>query len=214
MSNFARQLKPQAAPGFSRRAEELRAELRRLPGGALAERTGTTYDHTSGGFDFFFNGQAIRAVYPEMIFSQAAGKELPDFQQLELLYYFAAADGVPLTGRYVSFADLPGGRTYDQAFQGYTGNEIVRAFGENIVAFQTACLKSNGQPAAFGDAAYTFQILPNIPLQLVYWLGDEDFPSSCKILFDAAATHFYPIEGCAILGNGLAHRIIKNIPVK
>ena len=214
MSSFAKQFKPQTAPGFLRRAGELRAQIQLVPAELLAERTGTTYEPAYGTFHFLFNGQVVSAIFPEMKFIQVSGKELPEFQQLELLYYFATADGFPLAGRYVSFADLPGGRIYDQAFQGYTGNEVVRAFGENIDAFKIACVNAGGQPVAFGNATYVFRLLPNIPIQLVYWLGDEDFPSSSKILFDAACLHYYPIEGCAIIGSSLTHRIIKNKPVK
>ncbi len=214
MKEFTRHLKPQSAPGFSRRADELRSEMKHFSAEVLAERTGTFYDSTKGCFIFLFNGQSIRAVFPEMKFFFESGQELAEFQQLELLYYFVAAEGFPHADRYVSFADLPGGRIYDQAFQGYTGNEVVKVFGENIEAFKTACLKASGQPVVFGDAAFVFQVLPKISIQIVYWLGDEDFPSSCKILFDAAITHFYPIEGCAIIGNGLVHRVIKNKPVK
>jgi hypothetical protein len=44
---------------------------------------------------------------------------------------------------------------------------------------------------------------------VTYWLGDEDFPSSCKILFDSSATHYMPIDGCAIAGSMLAKKLRK-----
>ncbi|MDL1911699.1 DUF3786 domain-containing protein, partial [Chloroflexi bacterium CFX6] len=53
-----------------------------------------------------------------------------------------------------------------------------------------------------------FQPLPRVPLMTTYWLGDEDFPSSCKILFDESATHYLPIDACAILGSMLTRKII------
>ena len=109
---------------------------------------------------------------------------MPNFQQALLLYYFSAADGSPQTGNYVSFADLPAGRMYAQAFQGYSGDELVKAFGENLEPFKKACKKTGGHLLEVGSAAFAFQALPRVPLQVVYWLGDEDFPSSCKILFD------------------------------
>jgi hypothetical protein len=43
---------------------------------------------------------------------------------------------------------------------------------------------------------------------LTYWLGDEDFPSSCKVLFDESASHYLPIDACAILGGMLTRKII------
>jgi len=54
-----------------------------------------------------------------------------------------------------------------------------------------------------------FQALPRVPLMLTYWLGDEDFPSSCKVLFDESASHYFPIDACAILGSMLTGRVIR-----
>jgi hypothetical protein len=44
---------------------------------------------------------------------------------------------------------------------------------------------------------------------VAYWLGDEDFPSTCQILFDAAAGHYLPSDAYAILGSTLTRRLIK-----
>ena len=51
------------------------------------------------------------------------------------------------------------------------------------------------------------QAFPNLPMLVTYWLGDEDFPSSCKILFDSSATHYLPIDGCAIAGRLLTQKL-------
>ena len=202
----------QSPPGFSRREAELRSELRLIAAELLAARTGCVYTALgtgSGEFHLQLYGAAVTGTYPDFRFYTALGDELLEFQQLLLLYYFASADGTALTGKFVSFADLPGGRTYALAFQGYSGNEVVKAFGEDIAAFKDACEIENGQAGSVADAAYSFQALPRVSAQLVYWLGDEDFPSSCKILFDAAATHYVPIDACAIIGSNLARRVIK-----
>lgn len=207
----------QSLPGFSGRADELRSELRHIPADLLAARTGCFYIELgtgSGEFHLEFFDTSVTGTYPDLKYYSTLGDELSEFQQMLILYYFATADGTALTGKFVSFADLPGGRIYAQAFQGYSGNEVVKIFGENLDAFKEACLQANGQPVALADAAYVFQVLPQVSAQFVYWLGDEEFPSSCKILFDAAATHNLPIDACAIIGSTLTRRIIKNYHTK
>jgi hypothetical protein len=206
----------QSSPAYSHRIGELRSELRLMPADILAGKTGCFYTSLgtgSGEFHLQLFGEAITGAYPDLKFYSALGDELPEFQQLLLLYYFATADGIILTGKYVSFADLPGGRMYAQAFQGYTGDEIVKVFGQNTAALKIACARASGQVVPIGDLAYSFQVLPQISSQLIYWLGDDDFPSSCKILFDAVATHYVPIDACAIIGSNLVHRVIKNFQV-
>jgi hypothetical protein len=193
-------------PGLVARAEELRTAIRLVPADLLAARTGSTY--AEGEFHLFLFGAPVTGSCPALTFSSAAGNLLPDFQQALLLYYFATSNGSPLTGKFVSLADLPDGRMYAQAFQGYTGNEVVKAFGADLESFKAACQKAGGIPLQIGDAAYGFQALPQVPVQVVYWLGDEDFPSSCKILFDSSATHYLPIDGCAIIGSTLVRRLL------
>jgi hypothetical protein len=128
-----------------------------------------------------------------------------------LAYYFHTSDGAQLTGEWVSFADLPDGRMYNQAFQGYTGNEVVKVFGLDVEAFKSACEKSGGVATPLGDAAYIFYALPRLPMAVNYWCGDEDFPSTCKILFDRATSHYLPTDVCAILGSMLKSKILKNV---
>jgi hypothetical protein len=210
---------PQTPPGLVSRAGELRASLEQFSPETLAARTGTSYleiGPARGEFHFNLFDKAIIGAFPQLTFFDAAGDKLPDFLQALLLYYFATADGAPLTGEWVSFADLPDGRMYNQAFQGYSGNEIVRQFAklphpDDLNVFKTACLDLGGESLDIGSASFTFSALPRLPLLVTFWLGDDDFPSSCKILFDSSATHYLPIDGCAILGSQLTGKIVKHI---
>jgi hypothetical protein len=54
------------------------------------------------------------------------------------------------------------------------------------------------------------QALPRIPMMVNYWQGDEDFPSTCKLLFDETASYYLPTEACAVLGGMLARKLIKS----
>ncbi len=218
-SRFSFKKPEQTPPGLELRAEELRASLQGIPAATLTARTGTAYVEIGcerGEFHFNLFDKPLRGAFPNLTFFTPAGDKLPDFLQALLLYYFVTADGAPLTGQWVSFADLPGGRMYNQAFQGYSGGEVVRQFAKlphqaAVHTFQTACLALGGQPLDIGTASFIFPALPRIPLLLTFWLGDEDFPSSCKVLFDSSATHYLPLDGCAILGSQLTGKIIKRM---
>jgi hypothetical protein len=151
--------------------------------------------------------QSCRLTWPELIPADGDGR-IPAFHLTLLLYYLSTADGTPLSDTWVSFADLPDGRVYQSAFQGYSGDELVRAFGPDLEAFGRACRSAGGRPSAAGDASFVFAALPRLPLMAVYWRGEEEFPSSCKILFDGSAGHYLPVDGCALLGSGLGRRLL------
>ncbi len=205
-----------APPGFSRRAGELRTDILTVSFDRLVARSGCASLSTgSGTGKIFFNyfDKPVVCNYPEIIFYSEAGNLFSEFQQLLFLYYFATADGTELTQKYVTFADLPGGRMYSLAFQGYSGDELVKRFKEDLRGFQRACELEGGQLISLGHAAYEFSVLPRVTIQLVYWQGDEDFSSSCKILFDAAITHYLPIDACAIIGSNVTKKLIKRAQV-
>jgi len=155
-------------------------------------------------------GRPVSISFPELIpFDRQTGAALPESLQALLLYYLDTADGTPLEGRWVSFADLPDGRFYNQAYKGYTGQELVRRFGNDITAFEAAAHKLDGVKIGYGDAAFTFHVLPRLLLAVVYYLGDDDFPPSCQILFDASASHYLPTDVCAILGSMLTRKMLS-----
>lgn len=215
MSDLGRNWRPSRAGRGSTqladRADELRSTLRVRDPSLVAVRSASswlTLGPGRGELHIPFFGNVCILSFPELKGCDNRDDPLPDFQQALLLYYLVTADGAPLTGRWVSFADLPDGRMYNAAFQGYSGDEIAKKFGVDLDAFKAACSKIGGKPVEVGSASFAFQPLPRVPLMTTYWLGDEDFPSSCKILFDESATHYLPIDACAILGSMLTRKII------
>ena len=212
-------LKPQNSTpdptSIARRAQELRGLLHGADPLLLAARTGCVFVEDQpgeGAFEVAFWGQPVRLSYPEFTARDSrTAADLPPFIQAMLLYYFNTADGTPLTGRWISFADLPDGRFYNQAFQGYTGAELQRHFKNDPEALRQASLRASGSliKGSPGDYAFYFQALPRFPLLLVIWEGDEDFPPSFQLLFDAAAAHYLPTDACAILGSSLTSRLKK-----
>ena len=192
---------------LAEQADGLRAALRDRDPVLVAGRSGSDYlahDPARGEFRIPFWGVEHILPFPEL-----HTESLSSFHQTLLFHYLLTADGAPAGGRWVSFADLPDGRMYVRAFQGYTGDEAVRLFGTSLEPFTHACLACGGVFTEIGNASYVFQALPRVPLMVTYWLGDDEFPSSCKILFDSSAAHYLPIDGCALLGNDLISRIMK-----
>lgn len=198
------------------RTEELRSALRLLDPKLVAAVSGASYLEIGpdrGELHIPLWSNACILPWPDLTGYSNSDDVLPDFQQTLLLYYLVTADGASPTGKWVSFADLPGGRMYNQAFQGYSGNELSKTIKLDLEGFKNACKLAGGEFIDIGNASYIFQALPRVPLMVTYWLGDDEFPSSCKILFDESATHYLPIDVCAILGSTLTQRILKHYPV-
>lgn len=201
-------------PALATRVDELREALQRVPVNLLAERTGSNYqalDPERGEFRLALIDSPMVVRHPGFQTFDAQNNELPSFHQALVMYYLHTADGTPLAGKWISFAELPDGRVYNSAFQGSTGDSLVKTFGFDVDSLRQVCEKLGGMSqSGYGDAAYVFSALPRVPIMLNYWCGDEDFPSTCKLLFDESVSHYLPTEACAILGNMLKGRIEKN----
>ncbi|MBN1149205.1 MAG: DUF3786 domain-containing protein [Anaerolineales bacterium] len=197
---------------FTRRIDELRNGLLGVDPLLLAERTQSAFrllQDERGEFQLPLWGRQVAIAYPEFVARDlATGAVSNPMHQALLLYYFYIADGMPISGQWLSFSELPDGRFYNQAFQGYTGRQLARVFTSDRQSFERAAQGLGGVSASLGDASYVFQALPRAPLLVVFWQGDEDFPSSFQILFDASACHYLPTDGYAILGSTLTHRLI------
>ena len=206
---------PKQAEQLAARVEQLRLELRNYELQELATRSGAEVDPQGEGSAIRLElmGRALEITFPALLVCDfETGESLSVATQALVLYYLSTADGTPVDRQWISFADLPDGRFYNQAFQGYTGMEIVRCFGNDLQAFASAARKVGGQKIPYGDAGYVFQALPRVNLALVYHQGDEDFPASCQVLFDASTSHYLPIDVSAILGSMLARAIMRASP--
>lgn len=63
-----------------------------------------------------------------------------------------------------------------------------------------ACQGLGGTRLSKGDVSYEFRAFPQIPLQLIFWDQDEDFPAQVQVLFDQQVTDYIHFEttGCII----------------
>jgi len=195
------------------RLSEIRSTLRARDVSLLASNTGAGFesgDSGKGVFHLPIWGDMVEVTCPDFI-AYPANTMQPLHAVLQglILYHFLTADGTPESGFLISFSELPDGRFYTQAFQGYTGGELARYFKDNLTMFRDAAVNQAGIPQRLGDAAFTFRLFPNVTLAAVCWLGDEEFPTNYQVLFDASVSHHLPTDACAIAGSLLTIKIIN-----
>jgi len=204
------------------RVAELRVEIQKRDTAVLAANTGAIYAKSGpdqGEFLLPMWGQDVILTWPEFTGRDAnTGDSLPIMTMAMLSYYFHTSVGThrpryraPLAGTWIAFTDLPDGMFYTAAFQGYTGNELAKAFGNDLDAFKSAAQLLGGWQETLGDAAFAFQALPRVRLLAVGWQGDEDFPPSYRVLFDGNSHNHLSTDACAIMGSTLTRRLIASL---
>ncbi|MGB9861297.1 MAG: DUF3786 domain-containing protein [Candidatus Bipolaricaulaceae bacterium] len=186
------------------RISEAKNILTHLPLAELARRSGAIAKE--GGLELEFLGKKY-FLSQDLTFFDPQGKPAPEEVQAILFDYLVNADGTRPSGEWVGFGDLPHGSFYQQAFQSYSGDELVRRL--SLPAFRRAAEAAGGIPLPLGDAGYAFPVLPLLPLAVVWWEGEEGLPPKAVVLFDARASRLLPAEGLAIVGRLLCRWLIK-----
>ncbi|MBI5564203.1 MAG: DUF3786 domain-containing protein [Chloroflexi bacterium] len=190
------------------RIEEARSRLGALTPEEIVARSGCTFEG-DGRYRLEFAGRMYAIDQSFTVRRADTGDEAASFTQSIILMYLATADGTPSFAHWISFHELPDGQFYEQAFRGYSGEELIRGLQSNLEAFQRAALKLNGESIGLGDAAFVFRILPRLRLAVVMYAGDEDFPAQARVLFEATAPRYLSTDGLAILGGQLVGQIVK-----
>jgi hypothetical protein len=115
-------------------------------------------------------------------------------QQLCILAYLVNARDLPPTDRLVSVERLDPGGFFFRGSHRLPVEDLAQAFGLDPQLLYKAGRRLNAVPRAFGDAAIELLVLPRIPLTLVLWAADEEFPARASILFDQNAVVQLPLD--------------------
>lgn len=126
-----------------------------------------------------------------------------------LLTHYAQARECSLTNELIPYDKLPGGYAFFGAFRQLAITPLVKVFGEKLENFEKSCLSFQGKKQSFGDTSFQIPALPLIPITIVLWEKDEEFPPRCSLFYDTSASNYLPTEDLAHLGELLSHRLIE-----
>jgi len=180
-----------------------------------AKKAGADYQREEYGEKVIvrFFGEPYDIQFPQMEFSSPTKKTVSLVARILLLHYLMRADGSPLTGKWVGYKDIPGGLLYASVFARRVTEPLVRKFGKSAEGFKEIGVKLGGIPAEVGDASFILEIFSCIPFQYVLWEGDEEFPPTVQLLFDASVDHYLSLEDIVVLGQMATGRLIHQATI-
>lgn len=148
----------------------------------------------------FFNQEAVVDLAQPLVFRAAAPAEEPGFRLclislLYLLYVDTADLGPPL-----SPLELPGATTF---FQSRGPHAIPRApleerFGRDLTGFLQVGRLLGAERRPSGDGALAFQVFPRLPVEVILWEADEEFPAQVSFTVPSQLDRFWQLD--AVLG--------------
>jgi hypothetical protein len=176
-----------------------------------AKKAGANYEKREGGerIALHFLLEPYTIQFPQMEFHSPSQKMVSLVIRILLLHYLIRADGSPLTGKWVTYKDIPGGLLYAGVFARRVTEPLERRFGKAARSFKETGIRSGGESVEIGDASFILHAFPYVPLQYVLWEADEEFPSSVQLLFDASVDHYLALEDMVVLGQVTTGRLIN-----
>jgi len=198
--NTLSQTSPKAtSPGFV--DAQFWDRLRDLDPEEVCRRACADYDRVRKGYALRILNDDYLALPGERLVERL-GPPAPDGKPPGFYLYFLAvhyllnAQERPLAGKMVAPKELRDGELF---FSGgsHTPNltPLVRRFDGQREALWKAAEAIGGRRVDFGDAAVEVPALPRVPVTLILWFGDAEFPARASVLFDRSVTDHLPIEG-------------------
>ena len=112
-------------------------------------------------------------------------KRLAYFFVPSVLSYLVNAKEIPLSGRLIKPENLRGGEFFFKGSHLLPLEKVAEKYRDEKERFITRGRELKGRIANYGDASFEFLPLPRIPVTLILWLSDEEFPARTDILFDS-----------------------------
>jgi hypothetical protein len=135
-------------------------------------------------------------------------KEIPLQEQVLVLHYMSAGEIPQTSGHWISYREIPGAAFYFGAFVKRAVDPLKKVFGQNLSGFCDAAVKLHATAIENGDAAFEFKVLPAVPLQLILWKADDEFPAEANILFDSTIGQILSPEDVAWLAGMVVYRLM------
>jgi len=143
------------------------------------------------------------------IYDELRDKTVPEIEASVycILSGYADSNPAPETHQLISFAQLPAGRAYYNAFKRRAVQQIERVFGSNPKTFYNAAELLDALKLDYGDYSVKIYALPLVPVYVVLWGTSSEFPSSANTLFDSSVSNYLSTEMTAMLGELTSTRL-------
>jgi hypothetical protein len=142
-------------------------------------------------FSVFPGDRAIRGSGPE---AEAVRKRYAYFLNLSVLCYLVGAKDIGLTGRLLKPENLKGGHHFFRGTHELPLKGLAGKYGAHGEAFLSRARHLGGKAVGFGDASVELYPLPRVPVTLILWFGDEEFPARADLLFDSSVELQAPLD--------------------
>jgi len=200
---------------LERAYEQLLTKVKRVDPLTLAEESGCKYrgDGVPHVIVPFLHSWFVLDLVPYRLRAEHALIDTLPLKVLALEHLVTAAanqgTAVKVMGQWIDARSLLHGAVLGAHFARATTESLERCFALSTNERMGKILAWGGKPLDLAEEAYVFHLFPRLPVALIHWKADEEFPPYSKVLFDISASNYMPTHGLIALTDFLIHRLAE-----
>ena len=114
------------------------------------------------------------------------------FSRLSILHYLLGAAKITPTGHLLKPTELKTGQIYVKGSHLLPLEGIAARFSGDPEGFVRQGARFGGEQRDYGDAAVELRPFSRVPITLILWLEDDEFPARSYLLFDETCEAHLP----------------------
>lgn len=114
------------------------------------------------------------------------------------LFWYSKEDAF-FMNRWVPFRDVRGASPFTPAFERNVLMPFAKTFEGHTEELKKAAEAIGGISVKQGDAGYIIPAFDCIPMQYLFWDGDDEFSAQANILYDYSVTDYIHVESTVSL---------------
>ncbi|MGN0335085.1 MAG: DUF3786 domain-containing protein [Lachnospiraceae bacterium] len=117
---------------------------------------------------------------------------------------------------WVSFASLKSAGVFGPAFQTGIHEVLARTFAGHTSELSAALEAMGGHKLSVGDVGYEISAFHEIPMRIIFWDKDEEFPAQANLLFDRSASQYIHVESIVTIASVFLERLssLSGLPLQ
>ena len=150
------------------------------------------FDATDAAYELTCLGQDIRICLADRTICAKSDlgmfliDTLGEYSRLSILRYLIHACETPPSGELVNPSDLPGGGIFTKGTHVLPMKEVATCYTDRLDEFRSLGERLGGSPLDYGDASLGLPAFPRVPVVMIVWSGDDEFPPRASLLFDSS----------------------------
>lgn len=173
----------------------------------MAARCACPWDGEARTITMELLGESYSVSHPD--FTIVGSAPLSSAERILFLRYLLDGRHTMPGGQYLTYREFPWGEVYLRQFTGRCIQRFAFSYGSRPELLEKIMSRLPAKRLSQSDAGWEVELMPQLAVRFLLWLGDEEFPPNAQILFSDNFRHAFTAEDLANVGDIVLNRMKK-----